>query len=307
MRGGSPVLCAGRRPRESRSGTRHALLREHRKPRPCPRGVSVRFCSGLAARVGLQEFRAHRAEWRELPEGARSQAWRGGDCLSRCAAQAHSHPPRQRRAPDHDGWSGRRVDRDWNRGAQSVRAAGRRRDDRAERPATNTWCRQDLSLTGFTEIRRFDPVTRQNLCLTVTLMQRWFRLSEKPSCARQDIRTYGRLLAGGERDAGRVSRSCRKDAGSSLLMVRHRLASASHVSPPNTPLPAPKSGEFFCPRFTLTRDSVAPSAKRVRACFVSWVLPVSASASCCSRQRTQLSVWLSSSAIRAIRPSPSST
>src|SRR5262245_29921667 len=28
-------------------------------------------------------------------------------------------------------------------------------------------------------------------------------------------------------------------------MVRHGLASASHVSPPNTPLPAPKSGAFF--------------------------------------------------------------
>src|SRR5688500_3091800 len=28
-------------------------------------------------------------------------------------------------------------------------------------------------------------------------------------------------------------------------MVRHRLASASHVSPPNTPLPAPKRGVFL--------------------------------------------------------------
>ena len=41
--------------------------------------------------------------------------------------------------------------------------------------------------------------------------------------------------------------------------------------------------------------------------LISWVWPVSASASCCSRQRTQLSVWLSLSAIQAIRPSPSST
>jgi flagellar protein FliO/FliZ len=39
---------------------------------------------------------------------------------------------------------------------------------------------------------RFGSVTRQNLCLTVILSQRWFRLSPEPSCARQDIRTYGR-------------------------------------------------------------------------------------------------------------------
>src|SRR5262249_3247007 len=88
----------------------------------------------------------------------------------------------------------------------------------------------------------------QNLSLTVTLAQRWFHLFGNPVCARQDIRTYGRQMAGGGRDAGRVIRSCRKDAGSSLLMVRHRLASASHVSPPNTPLPAEPAGSFFWSR-----------------------------------------------------------
>src|SRR5262249_29651193 len=64
-------------------------------------------------------------------------------------------------------------------------------------------------------------------------------------------------MAGGGRDAGRVIRLCRKDAGSSLLMVRHRLASASHVSPPNTPLPAPKSGEFFLSALHASRGSLS--------------------------------------------------
>ena len=31
-------------------------------------------------------------------------------------------------------------------------------------------------------------------------------------------------------------------------MVRHRLASASHVSPPNSSTPRPKAGSFFIPR-----------------------------------------------------------
>ena len=48
-------------------------------------------------------------------------------------------------------------------------------------------------------------------------------------------------------DAGNFIRSCRKNAGSSLLMVRHRLASASHVSPPKLSTPRPPSGEFFYP------------------------------------------------------------
>src|SRR5262245_63090432 len=40
-------------------------------------------------------------------------------------------------------------------------------------------------------------------------------------------------------------------------MVRHRLASASHVSPPNTPLPAPKSGEFFLSALHASRGSLS--------------------------------------------------
>lgn len=56
------------------------------------------------------------------------------------------------------------------------------------RPAPD--CGKDLTYPP--ENRRFFDATTQYLWLTVTLKQRWFCLSPKPSCARQDIRTYGR-------------------------------------------------------------------------------------------------------------------
>ena len=51
-------------------------------------------------------------------------------------------------------------------------------------------------------------------------------------------------------------------------MVRHRLASASHVSPPNTPLPAPKRGVFLSPSIR-SRGRLAAFGGQSTACFVS--------------------------------------
>src|SRR5262245_508760 len=55
------------------------------------------------------------------------------DGISRCAPQAHPHPPRHRGASDHDRWSGGRADRDRNRGAEAARAPARGRDHRERR------------------------------------------------------------------------------------------------------------------------------------------------------------------------------
>jgi hypothetical protein len=53
------------------------------------------------------------------------------------------------------------------------------------------------------------------------------------------------LMGNGWSDAGNFNRSYRKDAGSSLLMVRQRLVRQSCQSPKPLHSP-PSSGEFFC-------------------------------------------------------------
>src|SRR4029079_2706692 len=76
------------------------------------------------------------------------------------------------------------------------------------------------------------------------------------------------LCSWGRRGRGRgyMRGECCRSAGSSLLMVRHRLAEASHVSPPNLSTPRPPAGSFFISSLG-TEMTCAPNTISI-ACIV---------------------------------------